>query len=116
MWLQILSIDLIKARGEYTYYTDAVEKNLSTDVQESIDVDVKRSFNMMVFMKHENLRNILRAFALTNEKLNYCQGMNFMAGFLFLTMLPEEALKNTEDFDKKLITFYQILSNLIKVD
>lgn len=35
-------------------------------------------------LSHSNLSNILKSYALTNPNLNYCQGMNFMAGFLFL--------------------------------
>ena len=35
-------------------------------------------------LSHSNLSNILKSYALINPNLNYCQGMNFMAGFLFL--------------------------------
>ena len=38
----------------------------------------------MSCLSHANLSNILKSYALTNPNLNYCQGMNFMAGFLFL--------------------------------
>ena len=46
----------------------------------------------MEFMTHDNVRNVLKAYALTNPRLNYSQGMNFMAGFLFLQMLPENII------------------------
>jgi hypothetical protein len=31
-----------------------------------------------------NLNNILKTYAIVNPELDYCQGMNFIAGFLFL--------------------------------
>ena len=46
----------------------------------------------MEFMTHDNVRNVLKSYALTNPRLNYSQGMNFMAGFLFLQMLPENII------------------------
>jgi len=51
-----------------------------------------RSFNNMLELTHENLGNVLKTYALTNPKLNYCQGMNFLAGFLFLCMGNQEYL------------------------
>jgi hypothetical protein len=36
-------------------------------------------------LTQQNLNNILKAYATVNrETLDYCQGMNFIAGFLFL--------------------------------
>jgi ecotropic viral integration site 5 protein len=59
---------------------------------ESIDVDVKRSFNHMEGLTHENLANILKTYAIINTQVNYCQGMNFLAGYLFLAMGYSEEL------------------------
>lgn len=59
---------------------------------ESIDVDVKRSYNHMQGLTHDNLSNILKTYAIINSKINYCQGMNFMAGYLFLAMGYKEEL------------------------
>ena len=53
-------------------------------------MDVRRSFNKMKYLTHGSLSNILKSYALFNARLNYCQGMNFMAGFLFLTMMPAQ--------------------------
>lgn len=53
-------------------------------------------------MTHDNVRNILKAYALTNPRLNYSQGMNFVAGFLYLTMRPEEAIAPKEPLSKEL--------------
>jgi phosphate uptake regulator len=54
-------------------------------ISDSIEVDVARSFNHMKDLTQQNLNNILKAYATVNrETLDYCQGMNFIAGFLFL--------------------------------
>ena len=61
-------------------------ENIPKGIEESINVDVKRSFNIMQELTHENLSNILKTYAVVNPNLNYCQGMNYMAGFLYLSM------------------------------
>jgi hypothetical protein len=54
-------------------------------VSDAIEVDVARSFNHMREVTGANLNNILKAYATVNAKsLDYCQGMNFIVGFLFL--------------------------------
>ena len=55
-------------------------------------MDVKRSFNKLDLITPENLTNILKIYAYTNPSLNYCQGMNFLAGFLYLAMGCYESL------------------------
>lgn len=37
----------------------------------------------------ENLVNILHAHAVVNLDMEYCQGMNFMAGFLYIMTQSE---------------------------
>lgn len=72
----------------------------------------------------ENLSRILFAYAVVNPKLDYCQGMNFIAGFLFLFLKDEaltfQAMKqiiqkfdltqlfNTETTPKLKISFYTL--------
>jgi len=54
-------------------------------ISDAIEVDVARSFNHMQDLTPLNLNNILKAYATVNrDSLDYCQGMNFIAGFLFL--------------------------------
>jgi hypothetical protein len=65
---------------------------LSKSVIESIDVDVIRSFNNLKDIPQDTLKKILKTYAIVNPDLNYCQGMNFIAGFLYLTMEKKEAL------------------------
>ena len=54
--------------------------------------DVLRSFNNAQEITHENLLNILKAYAVANPNLNYFQGMNYIAGFLYLTLDKYENL------------------------
>ena len=60
-------------------------------VSDAIEVDVARSFNHMREVTGANLNNILKAYATVNAKsLDYCQGMNFIVGFLFLLLDKRE--------------------------
>jgi len=61
-------------------------------VIESIEVDVHRSFNQLKEVPHPVLNKILRTYAIIDPSLDYCQGMNFIAGFLYLTMEKDESL------------------------
>lgn len=54
-------------------------------------------------LTHDNVRNILKAYAKMNPRLNYSQGMNFVAGFLYLTILPEEFIIKKDDFKKEVV-------------
>jgi len=68
-------------------------------------MDVQRSFHSLRhIMKPENLNNILRTYAYFNPEIEYCQGMNFVAGFLFLVFRDEEVtfktlMKLAEQYD-----------------
>ena len=60
-------------------------------VSDAIEVDVARSFNHMKGVTGGNLNNILKAYATVNAaSLDYCQGMNFIAGFLFMLFEQRE--------------------------
>ena len=50
-----------------------------------------RSFRTTEGVTDQNLRKILFTYAVVNPELDYCQGMNFIAGFLYL-FLGDEAL------------------------
>jgi len=86
IWLQILRIDPVVSVSEYKHYKNQVAQFLSKNIEESIDVDVRRSFNHMNNLSHDNLSNILKTYAIINKDLDYCQGMNFMAGYLYLSI------------------------------
>lgn len=64
-------------------------------------MDINRSFTTIPDITGENLTRILSAYAVVNPLLDYCQGMNFIAGFLYLT-LKDEALS------------FQVMKSIIK--
>jgi hypothetical protein len=47
-------------------------------------MDVQRSFTKMKSVDPTALTNILKTYAFFNPEIEYCQGMNFIVGFLFL--------------------------------
>lgn len=54
-------------------------------------MDVKRSPGVGKGIAEESLVNVLRAYALYEEKVGYCQGMSFMAEFI-LSFAKDEAI------------------------
>ena len=69
---------------EYLTYYKISLIEISKTVEDTIEVDVARSFNNMKDITPLNLKNILKTYAVVNQNLDYCQGMNFIAGFLYL--------------------------------
>lgn len=66
-------------------------RGLSSSVSELISMDVQRSFHSFKhIVKPEILKNILKTYAFWNPEIEYCQGMNFVAGFLFLVFRDEQ--------------------------
>jgi ecotropic viral integration site 5 protein len=59
-------------------------------VEEVITLDVQRSFNNTESISSENLSNILKTYAFYNPEIEYCQGMNFLAGFFYFYYRDEE--------------------------
>jgi hypothetical protein len=73
-------------------YKQQSQLDLQKTVSDAIEVDVLRSFNnMRTVVTQENLNNILKSYAIVNRHLDYCQGMNFIAGFLYVTFGSSEA-------------------------
>lgn len=91
LWLQILGVDKQYIRGEYELYHQQSQLELSKQVHEKIDVDVVRSFNSLKEISQDTLKNILKTYAIVNPNLDYCQGMNFIAGFLYMILGKEES-------------------------
>lgn len=92
LWLKILDIDTDFAVEEYHKYLELSQTEaLSKVISDAIEVDVQRSYNHMTMLTSNNLNNILRAYAVCDRELDYCQGMNFIAGFLYI-LYESEAL------------------------
>jgi hypothetical protein len=59
-------------------------------VEEVICLDVSRSEHQMPGVDSEELRNVLRTYALFNPEVEYCQGMNYIAGLLLMVFQDPE--------------------------
>ena len=95
LWLRLLDIEPRFVKNEYEIYKQQSIISLQKTVSDAIEVDVNRSFNNLKQPRitAENLNNILKAYAVVNQQaLDYCQGMNFIAGFLFLVFEQSESL------------------------
>lgn len=95
---------LEKHAGLYTSLLSRSEGELSGTDKESIERDLHRTFPDNIHFKSDirssgssaaelpllsSLRHVLRAYALHNPRIGYCQSLNFLAGLLLL-FLPEE--------------------------
>ena len=64
--------------------------SMIANVEEVIIMDVQRSFTRMKEIEPTILINILKTYAFFNPEIEYCQGMNFIAGFLYIVFKDEE--------------------------
>ena len=75
------------------------EAPLQKNIDDVILMDVQRSFTTIKSIKPTALINILRTYAYYNPEVEYCQGMNFIVGYLYLLLQDESTvfkfLKNT---------------------
>jgi len=107
IWWNILEVDEMKLN--YKELTKEF-KEISNDkslrsVEEVIQIDVARSFN-----KHSNcdsklLQQLLESYAAYDQETSYCQGMNYMMGFLYI---------NTQDPDRSFKAFVKIMDKFLK--
>jgi hypothetical protein len=58
---------------------------------ELIAMDIKRSFHNIPNLSPQSVINVLRAYAFYDLEVGYCQGMNYIAGVLYLQIQDEEA-------------------------
>jgi hypothetical protein len=77
---------------DYAALRDRINNNpqIIERVEEVITLDVQRSFNNTQSISRENLSNILKTYAFYNPEIEYCQGMNFLAGFFYFYYRDEE--------------------------
>ncbi len=74
-------------------------------IEDVIDLDVQRTFFENNIEESRNaISNILKAIADINPKINYCQGMNYVASFLYQLSQNEEE------------TFYLMLGLLLHTE
>ena len=91
IWLQIIDYkDFNCDYGELKAKLIKDPSLLPKQIEDLITVDVARSIPHNKALSHSALTSILRAYAYYNKTIEYCQGMNFIAGFLYILFQDEE--------------------------
>jgi hypothetical protein len=82
IWKILLKIQ--SNTSDYNAFKQKVIQNphLIVNVEEVIMLDVHRSAHSMPDLDMQQLTNILKTYAYYNPEIEYCQGMNYVAGFL----------------------------------
>ncbi|CAG9332307.1 unnamed protein product [Blepharisma stoltei] len=88
-------IELLKETFPYINYYEylyRVKSDLSFlgELDDIINMDVSRSYQHHPQISDQVLKNILKTYALYNPEIGYCQGMNYIAGTLYLQVQNEE--------------------------
>lgn len=90
IWTSLLKMDSILLEYEPLKEKILSDKSFILNVDEVINLDVQRSLVNIKSIDPTVLSNILKTYAFFNPEIEYCQGMNFLAGFLFLVYREEE--------------------------
>jgi len=87
---QIWKCILNMTRVERDYEAFKAKAQGQSSMDEVINMDVQRSFTKHKSMDPLILTNILKTYAFFNPEVEYCQGMNFLAGFLYIVFRDEK--------------------------
>lgn len=90
LWVNILNACQVDV--DYFAQLELVNRSnsLGTEIEHIIDIDVARSYQKSNLINPNQLKNILRVFASTHPNIGYCQGMNYIAGTLFIVIQDED--------------------------
>jgi len=98
VWMQVSGATKLRAEEPDLYPTMLNMKVKNQVIEDQILTDIPRTFpNNMLFDKthpktlQKPLFNILKAFANSNPKIGYCQGLNYIAGLILLVTKDEDA-------------------------
>ncbi|KAH6564480.1 hypothetical protein BASA60_010301 [Batrachochytrium salamandrivorans] len=92
-WSAMAGVAEFRKQGLYESLVNSQEAPL---IFETIERDIHRCYpdHIMFSQKdgegQKNLRKVLRAYALYNTELGYCQGMGMIVGLLLMRMQPED--------------------------
>eukprot|EP01016_Furgasonia_blochmanni_P046099 TRINITY_DN658_c0_g1_i5.p1 TRINITY_DN658_c0_g1~~TRINITY_DN658_c0_g1_i5.p1 ORF type:complete len:912 (-),score=280.66 TRINITY_DN658_c0_g1_i5:62-2797(-) len=95
LWLSVLKKDLVANPLDYPILKE--ESNHSEEikaVEEVIILDVQRSLYIHKNINSMILQGLLRTFAHYDRDISYCQGMNYIMGYMFIMFLDEEVAFN----------------------
>ncbi|KAK7484864.1 hypothetical protein BaRGS_00023907 [Batillaria attramentaria] len=87
-----------RMKEEPGLYRQLLTQKLDGTATESIMLDIHRTFPENIYFANtidpsglqKPLTNVLKAFALNNPHIGYCQGLNFVAGMMLLILRSEE--------------------------
>ncbi|CAG9330410.1 unnamed protein product [Blepharisma stoltei] len=73
-------------KANYNEILEQLKANKSSikDVENIISMDILRSYSNNPMVDSESLKNILQAYSFYRTDVGYCQGMNYIAGTLYL--------------------------------
>ena len=98
VWMQVSGAAKLRSEEPDLYPTMLNMTIKNQIIEDQIQTDIPRTFpNNMLFDKtHPKtlqipLFNILKAFANSNPKIGYCQGLNYIAGLILLVTKDEDA-------------------------
>jgi len=106
-WWNILEVDDLKLdyKELHKEYQELPEDKSIRSVEEVIQIDVARSFNKHPDSNPTVLRELLESYATYDKEVSYCQGMNYMMGFLHI---------NTLDADRSFKAFVRMMEKFMK--
>lgn len=79
------------ARDYIRMKTEVAEHACPSAIEEIITLDVNRSLHIHAdYLPPTLLHTLLRTFAYYNKEIGYCQGMNYLAGYLYIKTRDEE--------------------------
>ena len=90
IWSNIMQIK--DNTSDYSAIKTKVMENpeLILNVEDVIMLDVQRSAHNMPAINSNMLTQVLKTYAFYNPEIEYCQGMNFIVGFLLMVFNDEE--------------------------
>ena len=89
IWCNILHIDTTTVDYDDLRAKVTADPASIKSVEEVIILDVARSAHNMPGVDPQVLTDILKTYAYFNKEIEYCQGMNFIAGFLLMVLKDE---------------------------
>ena len=74
----------IPIKRDDNYYNELLQNNISEDLKEQIKKDINRTYsnNDCTEKQINQLKNILYSITLFDKEIGYCQGLNFIVGFI----------------------------------
>ena len=98
VWLEVSGAAALRREEPELYMTMLDMKITNPVVEDQINTDLPRTFPNNIYFDSSNssnyqrpMYNILKAFANNNPNIGYCQGLNYIAGLLYLITKDEDS-------------------------